>query len=120
VAFTATGSAGTPGTGTPTGTVTFQDGATPLGTATLSGGMATFTISSLGAGSHSLTATYGGAGNFAGSTSAALLQVVNLPGTSVAVVSSVNASVVGQASTFTATVSPVSPGRGIPSGTLTL
>src|SRR5207237_2563423 len=41
VTFTATVSAAGPGSGTPTGTVTFKDGAATLGTASLSGGSAT-------------------------------------------------------------------------------
>jgi uncharacterized repeat protein (TIGR01451 family) len=71
-------------TGTsPTGTVTFKDGAAVLGTGTLNNGHATFTTSSLTTGSHSITATYGGDANNAGSTSAALTQVVNVPADSV-------------------------------------
>jgi hypothetical protein len=64
--------------GTPTGTVTFNDGATTLGTGTLNpSGEATFTTSSLSVGSHSITAVYGGDGNFLTSTSSALTQAVN-------------------------------------------
>src|SRR5947208_16408483 len=68
-AVTFTASVTSPVTGTPTGTVTFQDGASALGTGTLSGGTATFTTSALTAGTHSITAIYGGDANFAGSTS---------------------------------------------------
>src|SRR6516164_2353986 len=60
VGFTATVSVVAPGTGTPNGSVTFQDGATSLATVTLSSGAATFTASSLSAGSHSITAVYSG------------------------------------------------------------
>jgi hypothetical protein len=74
VTFTAT--ATSPATGTPTGTVTFQDGAAILGTGTLSGATATFTTSGLAGGVHSITAAYGGDANFAGSTSPALTQTV--------------------------------------------
>src|SRR5947209_6459373 len=59
-AVTFTASVTSPVTGTPTGTVTFQDGASALGTGTLSGGTATFTTSALTAGTHSITAIYGG------------------------------------------------------------
>src|SRR5256886_6365097 len=52
ISFTA--SVTSPVTGTPTGTVTFQDGASALGTGTLSGGTATFTTSALTAGTHSI------------------------------------------------------------------
>ena len=62
-AVTFTASVTSPVTGTPTGTVTFQDGASALGTGTLSGGTATFTTSALTAGTHSITAIYGGDAN---------------------------------------------------------
>jgi len=74
VTFTAT----TTGS-SPTGTVTFKDGANTLGTGTLNGSaVATFTTSSLTPGSHSITASYGGDSNNSASTSAALVQVVNI------------------------------------------
>jgi YVTN family beta-propeller protein len=66
--------------GTPTGTVTFNDGVTLLGTGPLNGSAtATFTTSSLAAASHSITAVYGGDTNFSGSTSAVLTEVVTPP-----------------------------------------
>jgi len=74
--FTATVGAVSPGTGTPTGTVTFLDSSSTLGTVTLSSGRATFTTSSLAVGLHSVTAVYGGDPDFAGSTSATLTQQV--------------------------------------------
>src|SRR5439155_26027386 len=58
VTFTATASAVSPGTGTPTGTVTFKDTATTLGTGTLSSGQATFAISSLTVSNHVISAVY--------------------------------------------------------------
>src|SRR5256884_8289270 len=64
-AVTFTASVTSPVTGTPTGTVTFQDGASALGTGTLSGGTATFTTSGLTAGTHSITAIYGGGADLA-------------------------------------------------------
>ncbi len=68
------------GTGTPSGTVTFQDNGTTIGTGTLGpvGGFqtATFTTSALTNGSHPITAVYGGDANFAGNTSAVLNQNV--------------------------------------------
>jgi hypothetical protein len=76
--FTATVTATTPGSGTPTGTVTFKDGQTTLGTRTLNGlGVATYTTTSLSRGTHSITAIYGGNSNYNGSTSPALSQRVN-------------------------------------------
>ena len=70
VTFTATVTANAPGSGTPTGTVTFMDGSTTLGTGTLNGsGVATFSTSGLSVGSHSITAVYGGDTDFTTSTS---------------------------------------------------
>jgi hypothetical protein len=62
--------------GTPSGTVTFNDGTTVLGMASLSGGRATFTSSTLMTGMHSITAVYSGDTVFMGSTSAVLVQTV--------------------------------------------
>ncbi len=119
VTFTAAVSAAAPGSGTPTGSVTFYDGTTDLGTGTMSSGTASFTISTLAVGANSITGVYGGDSNFMTSTSAALTQTVKQAGTTTGVVSSLNPSVAGQAVTLTATVSPVSPGSGTPSGTAT-
>ena len=80
VTFTATVTASL---GTPTGTVTFNDGGTPIGTGTLSGGVATFTTSALSAGTHSITASYAGNANFTASVSTALSQAVNVAADSI-------------------------------------
>src|SRR5207245_2804349 len=56
VTYTGSVTANGPGSGTPTGTVTFKDGAATLGTGTLSGGIATFTTSGLVISAHSITA----------------------------------------------------------------
>ncbi len=76
VTFTATVKAASPGSGTPSGTVTFYDGSTTLGTATLDDGTASFTTSSLSVGSHSIKVSYGGGADFKASTSAVLKQSV--------------------------------------------
>ena len=78
VTFTATVSASS---GSPSGTVTFLDGSTTLGTGTLSSGATTFQTSTLAAGVHNITASYGGDTNFDASTSTALSQTVQNPGT---------------------------------------
>lgn len=87
-----------PGSGTPTGTVTFMDGSNVLGSAPVStsaisnprlsalathpatvnaAGDATLTLSTLSLGSHSITASYSGDADFGGTTSAATsVQVV--------------------------------------------
>jgi len=79
VTFTATVTTGTPGSGTPTGTVTFFDGATMLGTGTLDAtGHASFTTTAFGfsVGSHAITAQYGGDSNFVTGISSVLTQKV--------------------------------------------
>jgi YVTN family beta-propeller protein len=77
VTFTATVTVTPPGSGTPTGTVTFYDGTTALGSVALaSNGQAVYATSALTVGSHSITATYSGDTSFLGSTSPVLTQVV--------------------------------------------
>jgi len=66
ITFTATVVTSLPGSGTPAGAVTFNDGGSPIETATLSGGVATFTTSTFSAGSYTITASYGGDGNYTG------------------------------------------------------
>jgi Bacterial Ig-like domain (group 3)/Hypothetical glycosyl hydrolase family 15/Domain of unknown function (DUF4214)/SdrD B-like domain len=117
VTFTASVIAGASGSGTPTGTVTFENGGVAIGSGTLASGTATFTTSTLGVGTHSITAVYGADANFSGSTSSALDQTVNKDGTTIDLATSLNPSVYGQSVTFTATVSP--NGSGTPTGTVT-
>jgi len=112
VTFTATVTAKAPGVGTPSGTVTFYEftgeqsctnllGASALG----SDGAAPFELvtAALTAGNHTITACYGGDGNFnpgSGSDD----HPVNLNVTTTTITSSVNPTVTGQSTTFTATV----------------
>ncbi|HWH10557.1 MAG TPA: Ig-like domain-containing protein [Solirubrobacteraceae bacterium] len=128
VTFKATVAPVAPGAGTPTGTVTFTDGGTaipgcsaqPLSAS--SPDTATCTTSGLSvAGSpHSIKATYGGDGNFAGSTSSGLAYTVNKAATTTTVTASpASSSTFGQSVTLTATVAPVAPGAGTPTGTVT-
>jgi uncharacterized repeat protein (TIGR01451 family) len=77
VTFTATVVAKAPGTGTPTGTVTFKDGTRTLGSVSLSAGQASFTTSTLSKGTDQITAVYGGSSSFLASTSPVLVQTVN-------------------------------------------
>jgi Bacterial Ig-like domain (group 3)/Pro-kumamolisin, activation domain len=120
VTFTATVAAVAPGSGTPTGTVTFKNGATVLGTGTLSSGKATFPTSALTVGAHSITAVYGGSANYNTSTSAVLTETVNKASSSTKLTSSLNPSTLGKSVTFTITVVTVAPGSGTPTGTVTL
>jgi autotransporter-associated beta strand protein len=119
VTFTATVAPVSPGTGTPTGTVTFKDGNNVLGTSTLTGGAAIFSTSTLTVGMHAITATYNGDTALGPSTSAILSQVVNQASTTTTLSSSANPAAIGQMITFTATVTAASPGAGVPTGTVT-
>jgi RHS repeat-associated protein len=120
VTFTATVSANAPGSGSPTGTVTFYAGTVELGAGTLNGSLqASFTTSSLAAGLNAITAVYSGDANFSTSTSTVLKQTVTQDGTKTSITSSLNPSVYGQAVTFTATVTANPPGGGTPTGTVT-
>ncbi len=135
VTFQATVAAVLPGVGIPTGTVFFFDdtGSGPVqltGTGgTINGsGVASFTPANpLPAGANSITAEYGGTTNFNGSTSAAANQQVNAANTTttlaVGILVSGNlqttSTVYGQPVTLQATVQPVAPGAGVPSGTVT-
>ena len=104
VTFTATV---TPGA--PTGTVQFKDGSANMGApAPLSGGKASLPASTLSVGVHTITAAYSGDASDAASVSPAFSQTVTPAGSTVVVTSSLNPSTVGQAVTFTATVTPVS------------
>ena len=69
VTFTATLTAVSPGSGTPTGTVQFYADSSPLGSpVALVGGVAGISTSSLLPGAHVISAQYPGDGNFFGST----------------------------------------------------
>jgi hypothetical protein len=120
--FTATLAAAAPGAGTPTGTVTFQDGNVVLGTVAVgAGGTATFTTSFAAAGGHAITAAYNGDSNFAASAQTLTEQVsaaTTRDATITILLASANPVGVGQAVTFTATVRD-STETGTPTGTVT-
>jgi alpha-tubulin suppressor-like RCC1 family protein len=113
VTFTATV---TSGGGIPSGSVTFKDGATVLGSGTLSaGGVATLSTAVLSVSAHTITATYAGNATILTSTGT-LNHTVNKAASTLAVTASpVSPSALGQAVTFTATVSS---SGGVPGGTV--
>jgi uncharacterized protein (TIGR03437 family) len=100
-----------PGAGIPTGTVQFLRGATVLGTVALAGPTASLTVPA-----GTVTAVYSGDGNFIGSTSSSV-TVYTAPSSSISLTSSVNPSSLGQAVTFTVSVSASGPNAG-PSGSV--
>jgi len=112
----------TSGFGTPTGSVTFNDGGTVLGSANLSttGGVTTavFTTTSLVAGARNITAAYAGDANFNGG-SASLVQTVNkIVTTTTAANATANFNDNNQNVTLTATVTAAG-GAAVNEGTVT-
>ena len=112
-----------PGTGTPTGSVMFEDGGiaipgceaqavSTLGTAVCAASFAT-------AGAHLISAVYAGDPNFSGSTSPILTETVNQGATTTGVTSQVDPSVSGQTVTYTAIITATAPAAGTPTGTVT-
>jgi len=109
VTFTAVSSSSLPGS------VTFLDGTVPLASkplapcgsiqASCAGSETAFVTSSLAPGLHPMTASYSGTNPYDQSTSTTLVQAVTVVPT-IAVSSSSNPSILGQAVTITATVSP--------------
>ncbi len=109
----------------PTGTVTFLLGTTVLGTATVGSpgggqpGLAVLPVTSLPVGTNeTITAIYSGDTTFIGS-SATTSQTVNKDTTSTALTSTATTIRAGQVVILTAAVNPVSPGQGVPTGTVT-
>jgi hypothetical protein len=120
VTLTATVAAVAPGAGNPAGTITFTDGATTLGSVDVgpdTGEQASVTVDSLAVGPHAITASYSGSGDFKASSDVAT-QSVHKAQTATVLTSSANPSKSGQAVRFTAQVTPVAPGAGNPTGTV--
>jgi ELWxxDGT repeat protein len=116
-----------PGSGMPSGSVTFIDNLngvnTTLGSASLSPAqaantaVATLTVSSLARGAHALSASYGGDARFSGTQYTNYGQIVHQDSTTT-LVSAAATSTRGEV-TATAIVSANSPGSGTPTGTVT-
>jgi ELWxxDGT repeat protein len=114
---------------TPIGSVAFLDGGTTLlagvafSSSTGTSATATYTTSALSVGAHTISAVYtsGDSTHFDNSTSANLTHTVDLPAdTTTAITASDNAPVFGETVTYTASISAVSPGTGVPAnGTVT-
>ncbi|CDR09929.1 beta strand repeat-containing protein [Streptomyces iranensis] len=108
-----------PGTCTPTGTVTFTIAGGPTLTGTLNAsGQACVTTSAIPVGTHAVTATYAGNTGVAGSSASGSVTV-GQAATTTTLTSSPNPSTPGQNVTFTATVTAVPPATGTPTGTVT-
>ncbi len=119
VTFTATVAPAAGSTGTPTGTITFEEGTSVLGTAPLGAdGTATFSSATLAVGSHTITAVYSGDANFA-TSSGTTVQAITQAGTTTSLAASPSTSTAGQTVTFTATVTSAAGSTGTPTGTVT-
>jgi hypothetical protein len=118
VTLTALVSAVAPGTGTPTGSVTFFNGTTSLGSANLAVGVATLVTTALPPGTDTITAKYSGDTNFTASTANPFNAVVNQGNAAVSVTASDTNPFALVPITLTAIVSAAS-GSGTPSGTVT-
>ncbi|AEM87164.1 beta strand repeat-containing protein [Streptomyces violaceusniger] len=120
VTLTANVAAVPPGTGTPTGTVTFivsADG--PTVTGTLDGaGNASVTVPALSVGTHQVAAFYNGDTNFAASNSALTPLTVNPADSTTTLTVSPAAPVCGEEVTLCAQVTVVAPGTCTPTGTV--
>lgn len=118
VTFTVSVDPVAPAPGPLTGTVDLViDGGTPI-TLTLVNGQATHVTDALAAGTHTATATYAGTLDVAGSTSAPVDHTVAQASTTTEVAAVPNPSTFGETVVFTATVEPVAPGAGTPSGSV--
>ena len=121
VTFTATVT-GPPPFGVPAGSVSFFDGANAItscqNVVLNASGQAACAVGALSLGAHTITANYSGSPTFLPSTGN-MVQTVTKANSQASVASSLNPSVFGQSVTFTAAVSAVSPGSGIPTGTVT-
>ncbi|MET9882723.1 Ig-like domain-containing protein [Streptomyces sp. NPDC006430] len=117
VTICATVTAVAPGSGTPTGTLSFllPDGSTQV-VGLDAGGTACLTTSTLTSGT--VTAVYSGDGCFLPSTGS-LDVTVNPASSTVSVLVVPNPSVCGETVTICATVTAVAPGSGTPTGTIT-
>lgn len=122
IKLTAAVVANAPGSGIPTGTVTFFSGTTTLfgGPQPLdSSGKFSANLVTPAAGSNSITATYNGDSNYLASTSAIVAVTTNKDATTTVMVASPNPIVFGQTTTLTATVAAKPPGAGSPTGQVT-
>ncbi|NYF54002.1 Ig-like domain repeat protein [Tunturiibacter gelidoferens] len=108
------------GSGSPTGTVTFNDSGNVIGVATLSAGKASLSTSTLNAGSHSITAIYSGDSSDAVSTSSSVTVTVTQPApstTTTALTASDTQLTTQQNLLLTTTVNSAT---GVPTGTVIL
>ncbi len=103
-----------------TGTVQFQLDGSNIGGPVIPNatGRATFVTSTLTVGTHTVSATFSGTGNYLSSTSNLFSHVVNNAASRTIVRTSGTPANVGTNVVFTATVTAVAPGIGLPAGSV--
>ena len=100
------------------GSVAFLDGATTIGTTTtIRSGTVTFATRALSAGSHDITASFTSTGGST-TTSAPIVQTVNVASTTITLTSSNPNAHYGDAGRIAAVVKAIAPGAGIPTGSV--
>lgn len=120
VTFTATVAPMAPGAGTPSGSIAFFLDGQPLATVALAGGTAATSVPVLALGNHIVTVRYPNTTDYqASSDTLAGGQTVRQANTTTTLTSSGNPSAFGQPVSYTATVLPVAPGAGTPTGDVT-
>ncbi len=106
-----------------TGTVTLLDGTTTIGSLQLSNGNGVLSLSNLTVGQHNITASYGGDANDSSGVSPIVTQVVTTQPpnalTTISLTSSQNPSNIGQILDLNATVTAVTSGQSVPTGSVT-
>jgi hypothetical protein len=108
----------TAASGAPTGAVTFYDGDTVLGEVALDPNGHASLVVQPGVGLHSLKASFAGVGGFTGSA-ATLSETVTRAATTTSLAGGATSFPGGQIVLLTATITPVAPGAGVPTGTVT-
>ncbi len=109
-----------PGTGTPTGSVTVAEGANTC-TVTLASGIGSCSLPSVSTGTKTISASYIGDGSYNTSSAASVSHTVSKASTTAAITSaSPEPSVYGQAYSIYVSVASSAPGSGIPAGSVTV
>ena len=122
VTVTAAVAASAPGSGTPSGTVSFDlngSALTSCTSVTLTAGMATCSYTPSATGSLSFTASYSGSTDDLASAAPALGLSAVLAATTTTLVSAANPSLAGAPATYAASVDAVAPATGTPAGAVT-
>jgi hypothetical protein len=107
--------------GSPTGTVSFEEGASPIigcSNQPLSSGSAACMLAFATAATHPLAAVYSGDDNFETSTSGSLSQIVGPAATTTVTVSSASPAMTGESVIYTVSVARTSPATGTAAGSV--